>query len=229
MRPTTTLARETTRDGAEMILYEHDGVYTLRVDGYELMSSRAHGSEDELARLPCELIATRRAPRVLVCGLGFGFTLRSALTHLPADAVVTVCEVFPHLVKWNRGILGELAGYPLRDRRVEVVEADVGSYLDRCGVFDAILLDVDNGPEAFTLRSNERLYDPRGVARLRDRLPPGGVLCVWSATPSKSFERRLQKAGFRTETRKVAARTGGKGPAHYLFLATAGKKTRPSG
>ena len=219
MRPTTTLARATTPDGVEMILYEHDGVYTLRVDGYELMSSRAHGSEDALARMPCELIAGRKAPRVLVGGLGFGFTLRAALEHLPASARVTVCEVLPLLVEWNRELVGDLAGHPLADPRVRVVCADFGGFIQPRGEWDVILLDVDNGPEAFTLRSNERLYGREGVALLRDGLKRGGVLAVWSAHPSQPFERRLRQAGLESRTVKVPARGSGKGPLHYLFLA----------
>lgn len=219
MRPTTTLARATTPDGVEMILYEHDGVYTLRVDGYELMSSRAHGSEDALARMPCELVAGRKAPRVVVAGLGFGFTLRAALDHLPSGAEVTVCEVFPRLIEWNRDLVGALAGHPLSDPRVRVVCADFGSFLQPRPEWDIILLDVDNGPEAFTLRSNERLYGPAGVGRLRDGLRRDGVLAVWSAHPSAPFERRLRKAGLESRTVKVPARGGGKGPLHYLFLA----------
>ncbi len=219
MRPSRTLARERTPDGVEMVLYERDGVYTLRVDGYELMSSRAHGSEDELARRPCEMISGVRSPRVLIAGLGFGYTLRAALDHLPGDARVTVCEVFPSLVRWNREHLAPLAGRPLDDPRVRVVEADVADLMAPRPRWHAILLDVDNGPEAFTLRSNARLYGDRGVARLAAALESGGVLAVWSATPSPAFERCLRRAGLATRTVRTAARSGGRGPLHYLFLA----------
>ena len=229
MLPNRTLARARTPEGVEMLLHERDGVYTLRVDGYELMSSRAHGSEDALARIPCESIAGRPAPRVLVAGLGFGFTLRAALDHLPAGARVTVCEVLPALVEWNRTFVGDLAGHPLEDPRVRIVTADVGSFLAPRPDWDAILLDVDNGPEAFTLRSNGRLYGDRGVALLRDGLKPGGVLAVWSAHPSAPFERRLHRAGLASRTVKVAARGSGKGPLHYLFVARRKGKTGAPG
>jgi spermidine synthase len=183
------------------------------------MSSRAHASESELARLSCEAIAGRERPRVLVGGLGFGYTLRSALDHLPADAAVTVCEVFECVLEWNRGVLSGLAGQPLADRRVRAVHADVRAFFATAGLFDAILLDVDNGPEALALSSNERLYDRSGISRLRAALAPEGVLAVWSASPSPVFERRLAAARLDVTMAEVPARGAGSGPLHHLFLA----------
>lgn len=219
MKPTETLARETTPDGEELVLSRRDGVYLLSVDGMELMTSRAHGSEDALARLALEAIAERGAPRVLVAGLGFGYTLRAALDHLPRRARVVVCEVFPSLVAWNRGPLAELASRPLDDPRVKVVQADVRMLLAGHERFDAILLDVDNGPEAFTLRSNDRLYTAAGLARLSRSLTARGVLAVWSAAADPAFVSRLRRAGFETRTERVSARGGAKGRRDAIFVA----------
>jgi spermidine synthase len=218
VKPIETLARERTPEGDQLVLSRRDGAYTLSVDGQELMTSRVHGSEEALARRACEAIAERRMPRVLVGGLGFGYTLRAALDHLPKGAAVTVCEVFACLLDWNRGLLADLAGRPLEDRRVTAVRADVRSLLDGRQRFDAILLDVDNGPEAFTLRSNEGLYTAGGLARLSGSLAPRGVLAVWSSTAAPEFERRLRKAGFEAWTERVSAFGHGK-QRHMLFLA----------
>ena len=218
MKPTETLARERTSDGRELVLSRHDGAYTLSVDGLELMTSRVHGSEETLARRACEAIAERKTPRVLIGGLGFGYTLRAALDHLPKGAAVVVCEVFASLLDWHRSLLADLAGRPLEDRRVTAVRADVQSLLDGRERFDAILLDVDNGPEAFTLRSNGGLYTAEGLARLWRSLTKDGVLAVWSAAPSPEFERRLRKAGFEARTERVSAFGHGK-RRHALFLA----------
>ncbi|HEV2846121.1 MAG TPA: hypothetical protein VG477_14800 [Thermoanaerobaculia bacterium] len=221
MKPTEILGREKTPDGEELALTRRDNIYLLSIGGMELMTSRAHGSEDALARLGCEALGGKRSPRMLVGGLGFGFTLRAALDHLPPDARVVVCEVFASLLEWNRTVLGDLAGHPLRDPRVQAVRSDLNDYLDRGERFDVILLDVDNGPEAFTLRSNNRLYSPAGLVRLRESLNPGGVLAVWSAHPSPEFERLLRRAGFDARSEHVTARFGrcGKGRKDTIFVA----------
>jgi spermidine synthase len=219
MKPIETLARERTPEGDELVLTRRDGVYHLIVDGVELMTSLVHGSEEDLARLAAEAIAKKKAPRVLVGGLGFGYTLRAALDHLPPGGRVVVCELFASLLQWNRDLLGGLAGRPLDDRRVEVVLADVRLYLDGREHFDAILLDVDNGPEALTLRSNGGLYTEAGLERLSRSLTDGGVVAFWSSSPSPAFERRLRRAGFEAWTERVPARGGGKGKNHAIFLA----------
>lgn len=210
MKPTETLARETTPEGDELVLSRRDGAYSLSVGGQELMTSRVHGSEEALARLACQAIIEKKTPRVLVGGLGFGYTLRAALDHLPRGAAVVVCEVFASLLVWNRGLLADLAGRPLEDRRVTAVRADVQNLLDGRERFDAILLDVDNGPQAFTLRSNDGLYSAEGLARLSRSLAPRGLLAVWSSSASPEFQRRLRKAGFEARTEWVPARLGGK-------------------
>jgi spermidine synthase len=228
MKPIETLARETTPEGDELVLTRRDGVYHLIVDGVELMTSRVHGSEEDLARLAIAAVkgpavkgaGGRPGPlRVLVGGLGFGYTLRAALDHLPAGGKVVVCELFPALLKWNRDLLGELAGRPLSDRRVRVVLADVRVFLDGSERFDAILLDVDNGAEALTLRSNEGLYNEEGLERLARSLADGGVAAFWSSAPSPAFEKRLRRAGFEAWTERVPARGGGKGKNHAIFMA----------
>jgi spermidine synthase len=219
MKPIETLAREKTPEGDELVLTRRDGVYHLIVDGVELMTSLVHGSEEDLARLAAEAIAKKKAPRVLVGGLGFGYTLRAALDYLPPGGRVVVCELFASLLQWNRDLLGGLAGRPLEDRRVEVVLADVRLYLDGRERFDAILLDVDNGPEALTLRSNGGLYTEAGLERLSQSLTDGGVVAFWSSSPSPVFERRLRRAGFEAWTERVPARGGGKGKNHAIFLA----------
>lgn len=184
------------------------------------MSSRAHGSEETLAQLACEKLPEVNAPRVLVGGLGFGFTLRAALNCLPPKARVVICEVFASLLEWHRGgLLADLAGRPLEDRRVKVVRADVWTLLGGEELFDAILLDVDNGPEAFTLRSNGRLYGSEGLARLRESLTPGGMLAVWSSSDAPRFVDRLRRAGFEARVQRVPSREGARKRNHLIFLA----------
>ena len=233
------LAQDTTPDGKELVLHRRDGIYTLRVDGLELMSSRGHGSEEALARLACEGLSAKRQPRVLVGGLGFGYTLRSALDHLPEDATVVVSEIFGSLLDWHRGLqsrpnrpsrpsrpnslssLADLAGRPLEDRRVEATQADVWEFLHETSAFDAIILDVDNGPQAFTVESNFRLYQRDGLERLAASLVPGGTLAIWSADEAPGFECRFQGSGFKVSTRRVPAR-GGSGLQHTIFLGVRG-------
>jgi spermidine synthase len=219
MKPQTLIDQTTTLDGKEILLYERDGVYTIRVGGFELMSSRAHGSEEAMARLALEELDVPR-PKVLVGGLGMGFTLRAVLDRLPDAGRVTVAELLPAVVRWNRDHLGQLAGSPLDDPRVTLIEDDVARLMadaDRC--FDAILLDVDNGPAALTDRRNQALYERRGLDQARHALRPRGVLAVWSASPEPAFERALARAGFRVRTETVRARAGAKGPRHSVFLA----------
>lgn len=240
MKPFRRLDSVVTRDGVELTLHQRGEAFYIQIDGYDLMSSRAHGSEDELARLALSEVRTGNGarpdgagPRVLVGGLGMGFTLRATLNALggrtsPGKAAeVVVAEVFPAVVDWNRGPLANLAGRPLADPRVRVVEGDVGELLAEAGdesgdggAFDAILLDVDNGPEAITLEANSRLYTDRGLARTYRALAPGGVLAVWSAHDEPRFVKRLRKAGFRVATHRVSERHGGKGGRHTIFVAT---------
>ena len=216
MRPQTCLATARASDGRELVLYERAGVYTLRVGGWELMSSRAHGSEEALARVACAHLLSHPAPRVLVGGLGMGYTLAAVLREVGPSAQVAVAEIFPAVIAWNRGVLAPLAGSPLDDPRVQAVAADVGTML-RTGFWDAILLDVDNGPAALTVDSNERLYSAAGVKRLATSLRPGGRLVVWSAAREPWFDRRVQEAGLRVRVRRLRARGAGGGPSHWIF------------
>jgi spermidine synthase len=194
-------------DGVELVLARRDREWVVRAGGRVLMSSRAHGSEEALATLALE-----RAPRarsVLVGGLGLGFTLRAALDLLPADARVLVAELVPAVVAWNRGPVAELAGRPLDDPRVRVEGADVAEVAARSpGRFDAVLLDVDNGPSALAHAANDRLYGAAGLAGLRGALRSGGVLAVWSAGADPRFLARLGDAGFRAESRAVPGAPG---------------------
>jgi spermidine synthase len=221
MKPQHTLGRATTPDGGEIVLYERDGAYFIRVNGLELMTSRAHGSEEDLARLALAKVTTKK-PKVLVGGLGMGFTLRAVLDAVPKSAKVMVAEILPAVVAWNRSELAHLAGFPLEDPRVAVVERDVAEIIAAApSAFDAVLLDVDNGPVALTVSENERLYGSTGLAAIRRCMRPGGVLGVWSADPDRAFEKRLVRAGFEVSTETVAARRGAKGPKHTIFVAKA--------
>nr|WP_246363135.1 hypothetical protein [Deinococcus budaensis] len=206
--------------------------FSIQISGYvsELMNSRQHASEDALADLACAAIAGRARPHVLVGGLGMGFTLAAALRGVGPSGTVTVAELVPEVVEWNKGPLGECAGHPLRDPRTRVHVGDVAELLRRGqGTFDAVLLDVDNGPEGMTHHGNDWLYSPPGLAAAQRTLRPGGVLAVWSATPEPRFTTRLNRAGFRTEVHTVRARPG-KGAHHTVWLAHApGKEESVTG
>ena len=207
-------------DGTEIRLARHDDEYMILAAGRPLMSSRTHGSEETLATLGCGEARALEHPRVLVGGLGMGFTLRAVLDLLPPGAIVTVAELVPAVVAWNRAQLAPLAAYPLGDRRVRVEVADVGFTLRaNPGRFDAVLLDVDNGPAAFTAADNAGLYDDGGVAAAHAALRPQGTLAVWSAWEDRTFERRLRRHGFDVDVKRVRARRQARGPRHTIFLA----------
>jgi spermidine synthase len=193
--------------------------YVILVNGKTLMSSRMHGSEEALATIACRDARRLEQPRVLVGGLGMGFTLRATLDLLPSAATVRVVELVPAVVEWNRGPLGAIAGHPLDDRRVRVEVGDVGFTLRaNPGGFDAILLDVDNGPSAFTTPANEGLYDNSGVAASYAALRMGGALAVWSAWEDRKFEQRLRFHGFVPQVDRVRARLKKGGARHTIFL-----------
>ena len=222
MIPWQELGRARAPDGGELVLRQRGGDFEIRVDGHDLMSNRAHGSEEELARLACAHVRASESPRVLVGGLGMGYTLRATLDELPARAHVLVAELVPAVVEWNRGPLGPLAGCPLEDPRSEVHVGDVGALLRSTTVrFDAIMLDVDNGPQALTRKGNQLLYSPAGLETTKRALRRGGVLAVWSSDRSKEFEARLRKAGFSARSVDVPARGKAGGPKHTIFLAQA--------
>ena len=220
MKPWTVLARTRTPDDTELTLAHHPSEYMILANGQSLMSSRKHGSEDALAVLGCRRAQTLPRPDVLVGGLGMGFTLRAALDCLPPTAHVLVAELVPAIVEWNHGPLGALAKHPLNDPRVQIEECDVAATLRMSpGRFDAVLLDVDNGPTALTASSNAGLYDDQGVAAVRTSLTPGGVLAVWSARDDRQFARRLRTAGFSVQRERVRSRPSGGGARHTIFVA----------
>jgi spermidine synthase len=185
------------------------------------MNSRLSGSEEALATLSIDRLGAVTKPHLLIGGLGMGFTLRAALARLGPTARVTVVELVPAVVAWARGPLSDIFGGCLEDARVDVVEADVGDVIAAArSNYDAILLDVDNGPDGLTKISNDRLYGPAGLSAARTALKPGGVLAVWSAHPDSGFSRRLRDAGFAVETHQVRARRG-KGARHTIWIASA--------
>lgn len=216
---TEILAFDVTPERDEILLLRKNGIYTLRVDGLELMSSGAHGSEEALAKAGCAQLTGHPCPRVLVGGLGFGYTLRAALDSLPADAEVTVCELLPSVLEWNRTLVGRLARDPLGDPRVRPVCSDVKEVLAHEDRLDAIVLDIDNGPWGFTLRSNDDLYSAAGIALMFDALAPGGVLAVWSSDESPDFAARLVAGGFDVAVETVPAQDGDKRMEHTIFVA----------
>jgi spermidine synthase len=219
MKPWEQLGRASMPDGSEMRLARRDTELVIFVDGKILMSSRMHGSEEHLAALGCRQIGAVDAPHVLVGGLGMGFTLRATLDLLPPEGIVTVAELVPAVVEWNRGSLAPLAGHPLDDPRVRIEAGDVGAVLRaRRDAFDAILLDVDNGPSAFTTGANDNLYDNAGVAAMFAATRPGGTVAVWSAWEDRKFEQRLRYHGFSVEMQRVRARLKKGGPRHTIFL-----------
>lgn len=207
--------------GGELRLLRRADEFSIRLSGIrgELMNSRIHGSEEALAELGCVGLSDADRPRVLVGGLGMGFTLAAALRCLSAQAQVTVAELVPEVVEWNRGPLGQCAGNPLADSRTRVHVGDIAELLRRRQPgFDAILLDVDNGPEGLTHSDNQWLYSLEGLAVLCQALVPEGMLAIWSAGPDPMFTIRLKKTGFNVDLRTVRARPG-KGSRHTIFLA----------
>jgi spermidine synthase len=204
-----------------MTLTRHGSEYVILASGQSLMSSRMHGSEEALAMFACGRARTLDEPCVLVGGLGMGFTLRATLDLLPPDATVVVSELVPAVVDWNHGPLGPLARHPLKDKRVVVDVNDVAATLRTSPRrFDAVLLDVDNGPAAFTASLNAGLYDDRGLAAARAALKPGGVLAVWSSREDRRFEQRLRYGGFNVTVERVRGRLKKGGPRHTIFLGT---------
>jgi spermidine synthase len=228
VKPWELLGSTRTPDGSDLSLTRRGSEYLILADGKDLMSSRMHGSEEALAQLACDRARTLEAPCVLVGGLGMGFTLRATLELLPPAAEVVLSELLQAVVEWNRGPLGPLAGHPLDDRRVRLELGDVAATLRAgAGRFDAVLLDVDNGPVAFTQGSNAALYGDAGLATARAALRPGGVVAVWSAWDDRKFEHRLRYAGFAVETHRVRGRLRKGGPRHTIFLGRLAKAAPP--
>ncbi|MBB3997960.1 spermidine synthase [Aureimonas pseudogalii] len=208
-------------DGGTLKLMQRGHEFSIMLGANELMNSRLSGSEEALATLACDRIAGRSHPRVLVGGLGMGFTLRAALAHLPADAAMVVAELVPSVVAWARGPMAGLHAGTLDDPRVSVVEHDVAAVIEEAkGGFDAILLDVDNGPDGLTMAANDGLYDYTGLAAAREALKPGGVLAVWSSGPDTAFTSRLKRSAFTVEEVPTRAGRSRRGARHMIWLAT---------
>lgn len=208
-------------EGGELRLKRRGTEFSIMLGTNELMNSRLSGSEEALAKLSCRKIQDRQRPQVLIGGLGMGFTLRAALAELGSDAQITVAELVPAVVAWARGPMAEVFGDSLVDPRVGIHEGDVGRLI-RSGraTYDAILLDVDNGPEGLTRQANDSLYDLPGLSAARAALTPGGVLAVWSSAPDRDFSERLRRARFRVEEVRVRANGGRGGARHVIWIAT---------
>jgi spermidine synthase len=193
--------------------------FSIMAGSTSLMNSRMSGSEEALASLSWERIAHKKQPHMLIGGLGMGFTLRAAQAILPSEARITVAELVPAVVAWARGPMAEVYGNSLGDPRLTITEADVGSLLNVANRYDAILLDVDNGPEGLTRDANDTLYTARGLRRAYTSLTPGGVLAVWSSHQSDPFTKRLAGAGFAVDEVRVRARGSKGGERHHIWLA----------
>jgi spermidine synthase len=207
-------------------LYRRGQEFSIRVEGSELMNSRIHGSEEALAELACARIASLPCPRVLIGGLGMGYTLAAALNRLGTASHVVVAELVPAVVAWNRGTLAALAGHPLDDDRVTVREGDVAQILrEEQQAHDAILLDVDNGPRGLTRKGNDWLYTRAGLDVVFAALRPAGVFALWSAGPDRVFTELLRKAGFEVVEKQVRARGPRGGAWHTIWIAGRGARS----
>jgi spermidine synthase len=207
-------------NGGELRLMRRGTEYSIMSGAIELMNSRLSGSEEALATLAAARLADRPRAHILIGGYGMGFTLRAALRAVGQTAQVTVGELVPAVIAWARGPMAQLSAGCLDDPRLTLHEGDVGELI-RVGqaAYDAILLDVDNGPEGLSRAANDRLYDPEGLAAARKALRPGGYLAVWSSAPSPAFTRRLRQAGFAVEELGVRASTRGRGGRHTIWMA----------
>ncbi|MBI5895972.1 MAG: hypothetical protein HZB24_08210 [Desulfobacterales bacterium] len=230
MKARIKLGTAPTPDGGELALYQHDRDFFITVNGHDLMHSRQFESEMELARLGCRHLAGCEAPTVLIGGLGMGYTLRQALDMLGPRARVVVGELLGAVVEWNREYLGALNGQPLGDPRVDLQLGDVVALISRSkGRFDAILLDIDNGPNPLTDAGNRRLYGQEGIQACRLALAKKGCLAVWSAGPDKKFEQLLMRCGFHVRRYRVAAGKGSKSQSRFIWVASADASGLPPG
>ena len=203
--------------GEELRLFRRGKDYMIVLNRNELMNSRMSGSEEALATMTIERLG-KRDGHLLIGGYGMGFTLRASCGSLSPKGKMTVVELVPEIVTWAKGFMAELTGDFLDDLRVELVIGDVADAI-RAGQYDAILLDVDNGPDGLTRHANDRLYSAQGLAAAKAALRPGGILAVWSAAPDRHFARRLSEAGFAVDEVTLAARANGKGPRHTIWFA----------
>ena len=223
MSPRELIGTAAVAGGDELRLFRRGADFMIVLDRNELMNSRMSGSEEALAVMTCDLLAGRAAPHILIGGYGMGFTLRAALGALGHDAQITLSELVPEIIEWARGPMSELADGCLDDPRVKLIEGDVVALIEGAnGSYDAILLDVDNGPDGLTRTGNDRLYSARGLSAAKRALKSGGILAVWSAGPDPVFAQRLRNAGFGVNEVVVRARSNGKGPRHVIWFATKG-------
>jgi spermidine synthase len=221
MLPWILLDKAAVPGGGELRLMRRGAEFSIRLGQNELMNSRLGGSEAALATFACERIRARRAPRLLIGGLGMGFTLRAALAAVGAEARIVVAELVPAVVAWARGPMAEVFGESLADPRLHIHEADVGRLIGSGpAAYDAILLDVDNGPDGLSRVANDALYDAAGLHAAHTALRPGGVLAVWSSGPDAKFSRRLRQAGFAIEEVKARATAKRAGARHIIWIAT---------
>ena len=220
MTPREYLGSAAVPGGQELKLYRRGGDFMIVLERNELMSSRMSGSEKQLALMTIERLTGRAAPRLLIGGYGMGFPRRAALGALDATARLTVAELVPEIIQWARGPMAELAAGCLDDPRVTLVLDDVVNVIAAGrGSYDAILLDVDNGPDGLTAAANDRLYNGHGLETARAALKPGGILAIWSAGSDDAFTRRRRGAGFAVDEVAVRARDNGKGPRHVIWFA----------
>lgn len=229
MKPRLKIAETRAPDGSEMVLYQHDRDFFMMLNGQDLMDSRQKESELELARLGCRHLAARKDPSVLIGGLGMGYTLRQTLDMLGPDGRVVVGELVDAVVEWNRTYLGVLNGHPIEDPRVNIESGDIVDIIARCSArFDAILIDIDNGPDAMTTADNHRLYGSAGIQACRRALVKNGCLAVWSADPSKKYEQLLVQGGFHVRRYRVPASKGSSSP-RFVWVASEDQKRLPPG
>jgi len=220
MKPIELLATARAPEGEELRLMRRGDDFMIVLDRNELMNSRMSGSEEALATMTIERLRDRAAPHLLIGGYGMGFTLRAALGALGPKARVTVAELVPEIVEWALGPMAALTAGCLDDPRASVTMADVADLIAGArGTYDAILLDVDNGPDGLVREANDRLYTPAGLATAKTALRPGGVLAVWSAAKDPVFANRLRKAGYTVDEVQVRARSNGKGAKHTIWFA----------
>ena len=230
MKPSVRLAEARTLDGGNMALYQHGRDFSIMVNGQDLMLSRQHESELALARLGCAHLAGHKAPRILIGGLGMGYTLRQALDMLGPHAKVVVSELLGAVVEWNREFLGELNGQPLSDERVDIKTGDIVELISRSGTrFDAILLDIDNGPSEMVDSGNRRLYGREGILACRRALRHRGCLALWSAESSKKFGQLLTRCRFHVCRFRVSAYKGSKSQSRFVWVASEDKNKLPPG
>jgi spermidine synthase len=219
MIPRELIATAPVPGGGELRLIRRGEEYSIMLGANELMNSRLSGSEQALAALACERITRVQRPRMLIGGLGMGFTLRAALAQLGPEAKVGVAELVPAVVEWARGPMAHIFAGSLDDRRVRIFTGDVGDMITQGPAWDAILLDVDNGPDGLTREENDLLYSREGLRTAHASLRRGGVLAIWSSAPDRSFTARLRSAGFQVEEHEVRANAGRRGARHTIWIA----------